>query len=71
MENSWKLGNPTKNRQIAYVTIRGPFGSNRGFIDAIAEYLGEQEDSFYFGGVSKLEQHWRKYIKTKGDYIEK
>ena len=32
------------------------FGSNEGTIDAVAEYLGEQEEGFYFEGVSKPEQ---------------
>ena len=46
------------------------FGSNKGVI-AAAEYLGDQEEGFYFEGISKLEQHWRKCIEAKGDYIEK
>ena len=29
MEKSWKLGQPAKNRQIAYVMIRGPLSSTR------------------------------------------
>ena len=28
------------------------FGSNEGVIDAFDEYLGDQEESFYFKGIS-------------------
>ena len=45
--------------------------SNEGVIDAVNEYLGDQDEDFYFEGISKLEQWWRKCIKMKGDYIEK
>ena len=34
------------------------FGSNEGVIDAVYEYLGDQEENFYFEGISKLEWHW-------------
>ena len=44
------------------------FGSNKGIID-VDEYLGDKEEGFYFEGISKLEQHWRKCIKAKGAYI--
>ena len=47
------------------------FGSNEGKINAVDEYLGDQVEGFYFEGMSKLEQHWRKCIETKGDYIDK
>ena len=30
------------------------FGSSEGIIDAIDEYLGDQEEGFYFKGISKL-----------------
>ena len=43
-------------------------GSKEGVIDA-DEYLGDQEEDFYFEGISKLEQHWKKYIEAKGVYI--
>ena len=44
--------------------IRGRnFGSNEGVIDAVNEYLADQEKDFYFEGISKLEQGWRKCIK--------
>ena len=42
-----------------------------GVIDTVDEYLGDQEEGFYFEGISKLEQRWRKCIEAKGDYIEK
>ena len=35
------------------------------------EYLGDQEEGFSFEVISKLEQHWRKCFKAKGDYTEK
>ena len=47
------------------------FGSNDGVIDAVNEWLGDQDEDFYFEGISKLEQRWRKCTKMKGDYIEK
>ena len=47
------------------------FGSNEGVINAINEYMGEQDEDSYFEGVSKREQGWRKWINMKGDYIEK
>ena len=47
------------------------FGSNEGLTDAADEYFGDQEEGFYFDGISKLEQSWRKCIKAKGDYVEK
>ena len=34
------------------------FGSNEGLID---QWLGDQEEGFYFEGISKLEQHWTKH----------
>ena len=34
--------------------------SNKGVIDAVDEYLGDEEEGFYFEGISKLEQRWRK-----------
>ena len=52
--------------------LRGTqFGSNEGVIEAVKEYLGDQENAFYFEGIGKLEQRWAKYIALKGDYIEK
>ena len=47
------------------------FGSNEGIIDAVDKYLEDQEEGFYFEGISKLEKHWRKCIEVKGDYTEK
>ena len=47
------------------------FGNNEGTIDAVDEYLGDQEESFYFEGICKLEQHLRKCIEARLDYIEK
>ena len=37
----------------------------------VDEYLGDQGEGFYFEGISKLEQCWRKCIKAKDDSIEK
>ena len=47
------------------------FGNNEGTIDAVDEYLGDQEESFCFEGIRKLEQHLRKCIEARLDYIEK
>ena len=48
--------------------LRGtPYRSNEGAI----EYLGDQENAFYFEGIRKLQQRWAKYISLKGGYIEK
>ena len=47
------------------------YGSNEGVIEAVNEYLGDQEKAFYFEGLRKLEQRWAKCIALKGDYIEK
>ena len=52
--------------------LRGtPYGSNEGIIEAVNEYLGDQEKAFYFEGIIKLEQRWAKCIALKGGYIEK
>ena len=45
------------------------FGSNESVIDAVNEYLGDQDED-NFEGKNKLKQRWRKCIKMKGDYIE-
>ena len=47
------------------------FGSNEGITDAVDEYLGDQEEGFYFEGISKLKQHWRKCINANRDKNEK
>ena len=47
------------------------FESNVSVIDAVDEYLGDQDEGVYFEWISKLEQHWRKCTEAKGDYIEK
>ena len=47
------------------------YGSNEGLIEAVDEYLGDQEKAFYFEGIRKLEQRWAKCNSLKGDYIEK
>ena len=50
--------------------LRGTqYRSNEGVIEAINEYLGDQENAFYFGGIRKLEQLWAKCVALKGDYI--
>ena len=51
--------------------LRGTqYGSNEGVIEAVNEYLGDQEKAFYFAGIRKLEQKWVKCIVLKGDNIE-
>ena len=47
------------------------FGSNKGVIEAVNEYLGDHEKDFHLEGISKLEPRWTKCIALKGDYIEK
>ena len=42
-----------------------------GVIDAIDVYLEDLGKGLYFKEISKSEQHWRKCIKAKQDYIEK
>ena len=55
--------------------LRGTqYESNEGPKEAVNEYLGDQENAFYFEGISsnrdKLEQRWSKCIALKGDYID-
>ena len=51
--------------------VRGTqYRSNEGVIEAVYEYLGDQEKAFYFEGIRKLEQRWAKCIALKGIYIE-
>ena len=38
------------------------FGSSDGVIYAVDEYFGDKEEVFYFEGISKLKQRWRKCI---------
>ena len=47
------------------------YGSNEVVMEAVNEYLGDQENVFYFEGIRTLEQRWAKCIALKGDYIEK
>ena len=52
--------------------LRGTqFGSNEGAIEAVNEYLEDQEKDFYLEGISKLERRLTKSIALKGNYIEK
>ena len=52
--------------------LRGTqYGSNEGVIEAVNEYLGDQEKSFHFEEIRKLEQRWAKCIALKGVDIEK
>ena len=37
-------------------------GSNEGVIEAVNEYLGDQENAFYFEEIRKLEQRWANYL---------
>ena len=47
------------------------YGSYEGVIEAVNEYLGDQEKAFYFEGIRKLEQIRAKCIALKGDYVKK
>ena len=40
-------------------------------MEAVNEYLGEQENSVYFEGIRRLEQRWARCIALNRDYIEK
>ena len=45
------------------------FGGIEGIIYVVDEYFVNQEEVFYFEGISKLEQRWRKCIEAKGDIL--
>ena len=47
------------------------YESNEGVIEAVNEYLGDQEKAFYFEGIRKLEQISAKCIALTEDYIKK
>ena len=47
------------------------YESNEGVIEAVNEYLGDQEKAFYFEGIRKLKQRCAMCIALKVDYIEK
>ena len=47
------------------------YGSNGSVMGAVNKYLVDQEKTFYFEGIRKLEQKWAKCIALKRDYIEK
>ena len=34
------------------------YGSNEGVIEAVNEYLGDQENAFYYEGIRKFKQRW-------------
>ena len=52
--------------------LRGTqYGSNKGIIEAENKYLRDQDKSFYFKEIRKLEQRWDKCIALKGVNIEK
>ena len=46
------------------------YGSSEGVIEVGNEYLGDQENAFYFKGIRNLKQRWAKCIALKGDNIE-
>ena len=48
----------------------GNFGSNESVIDAVNDYMGDQDEDLCFVGISKLEQRWRKCIEMKGHEAE-
>ena len=46
--------------------LRGTqYGNNEGVIEAVKEYFWDQENTFYFEGIRKLEQRWAKCIAFK------
>ena len=40
-------------------------------MEAVNEFLEDQNREFYFEGLSKFEHRWTKCIDVEGDYIEK
>jgi hypothetical protein len=51
--------------------IRGRrFGSNEGVIEAVNDFLVDQNTEFYFEVFITLEHRWAKCIDVEGDNIE-
>ena len=51
--------------------LRGTqYGANTGDIEAVNEYLGDEENAFYFEEIRKLEQRWAKCIAWKGVMVK-
>ena len=47
--------------------LRGTqYGTNTGDIESVNEYLGDEENAFYFAEIRNLEQRWAKCINWKG-----
>lgn len=47
------------------------FGSNEDVMEAVNQFLEDQNREFYLNGLNKLEHRWTKCIDVEGDYIEK
>ena len=45
--------------------------AHKGIMEAVNEYLGDEENAFYFEGKRELEQKWANCMVLKGDYSEK
>ena len=52
--------------------LRGKhFGSDDEVVNAVEQWINEQERSFFLNGLKKLESRWQKCIDVFGDYVEK
>ncbi|EGI63030.1 Histone-lysine N-methyltransferase SETMAR [Acromyrmex echinatior] len=47
------------------------FTTREQLIAETEAYFEELDKSYYSDGLKKLENRWIKYIKLKGDYVEK
>ena len=43
---------------------------NEDVIEAVEEFLEQQETDWYRKGLQKLEERWTKCIEVRGDYVE-
>ena len=60
---SWLLSVPTAENKSSWWEFRK---QGEGVIDAVNEYLRDQDEDLYFEVVRKLEQRWKKCIKMNG-----
>jgi histone-lysine N-methyltransferase SETMAR len=53
------------------IKLRGRrFGSNEGIIEAVNEFIEDQNREFYFEGLNMSQHRWANCIVIEGDYIE-
>ena len=52
--------------------LRGrKFEADEDVMEAVDDFLEEQDAEWYRRGLQKLEQRWTKCIDVRGDYVEK